>query len=103
MIDWFYDKNVTFKCDDGYIDNDGNYITNQTGELTVACDVQPMDIEVVIKDKMGGFISAEYKVFCDANELIKDCNIAIYNDKEYEIIKITDWDDFYIVYLKAVF
>ena len=102
-MDWFYDKQVTFKSTEGVIDDyDGYYSKSATVEsLTVDCDLQPVSRDDLIDDS-GHFIDAQYKIYCDANTFIKQCETLEYNGVEYEIKNIVDWDDYYIVLIKAV-
>lgn len=101
-MSWFYDKQATFKCADGDIADDGLYSNSATVEtLTVDCDLQPVSRDDLIDDS-GHFIDAQYKIYCDANTFIKQCETLEYNGVEYEIKNIVDWDDYYIVLIKAV-
>ena len=69
--------------------------------ISIDCDVQPLGNEKIYDDT-GTLIQAEYQIFCDPNKNIHTHSKVIYKEKEYKISKITDWDDYYILYLKAV-
>lgn len=99
---WFFTKKATFKNADGDIDSDGLYSNSAIVEtLTVDCDLQPVSRDDLIDDS-GHFIDAQYKIYCYANPIIKQCGTLEYNGVEYEIKNIVDWDDYYIVLIKAV-
>ena len=102
-MDWFYDKQVTFKSTEGEIDSvDGFYNESAAFEsLTVDCDLQPVSRDDLV-DESGQYIDAQYKIYCDSNSFIKQCETLVYCDDEYEIKHIVDWDDYYIVLIKAV-
>lgn len=101
-MSWFYDKRVTFQCVGGNIGDDGLYSAKGRVEtLTVDCDVQPVSHDDLIDDS-GQYIDAQYKVYCDADKFIKRCSTLIYEDVEYSIKQLIDWDDYFIVLIKAV-
>ena len=102
-MNWFYDKQVTFQCvRSGKIGDDGLYNANETIEtLTVNCDVQPVSHDDLVDDS-GQYLDAQYKVYCDADSFIKGCSTLIYKDVAYSIKQVIDWDDYFIVFIKAV-
>lgn len=101
-MDWFYDKQITFgKSISEYDASTGLYSDDTTGIITVACDVQPLNTKTDL-DETGKLIDANYKVFCDSSDFITaDCAVT-YRDTDYSIVKVIDWDDYFIVYIKAV-
>ena len=84
-----------------YDDTTGLYSRAETETITVNCNVQPLDTKTDL-DEHGKLIDAEYKIYCDSNSFITSDCMVTYNDKQYKIEKITDWDYYYIVYIKAV-
>lgn len=101
-IQWFYDKQATItKNTNSYDDTTGLYSRAETETITVNCNVQPLDTKTDL-DEHGKLIDAEYKIYCDSNSFItSDCKVT-YSNKDYIIEKITDWDYYYIVFIKAV-
>lgn len=101
-IQWFFDKQATItKNTNSYDAETGLYSRAETETITVNCNVQPLDTKTDI-DEHGKLIDAEYKIYCDSNSFITSDCMVTYNDKQYKIEKITDWDYYYIVYIKAV-
>lgn len=98
---WFYDKTVEIVNTEGGM-IDGIFV-NQKKEkrISIDCDVQPLGNEKIYDDT-GALIQAEYQIFCDPNKNIHTHSKVIYKEKEYKISKITDWDDYYIVYIQGV-
>lgn len=101
-MNWFYNKTITFRKDvNTYNEDTGMYAHTENETITVCCDVQPLDTKTDL-DETGKLINAQYKVFCDSNTFITlDC-IVHYDGAQYQVVKITNWDDYYIVYLLAV-
>ena len=99
---WFNEKTITIKPLDSTLDDDsGFYTINENNSFDVSCDVQPLDSKVDI-DETGKLIDAEYKVYCDRNSAINEnCNI-VFDSVTYSITKMTRWDDYFILYIKAV-
>lgn len=102
-FNYFYSKTVTFsKSGSALNELTGMFeISASNDTLTVDCDVQPLDTKIDI-DTTGKLIDAEYKIFCDSDSFITaNCQVE-YKSAIYSITKITDWDDYLIVYIKAV-
>lgn len=101
-MDWFYTKEITLtKNVNAYDETTGMYSRNTTESITISCDVQPLDTEIDIDDN-GKLINAQYKIFCDSDSFINDSCAVTYNSKNYKIEKLTDWDDYFILYIRAV-
>ena len=101
-MNWFYNKTITFQKNINTFDDEtGMYSQSASETITVCCDVQPLDTQTDI-DESGKLINANYKVYCDSNSFITSDCMVTYNDKQYKIEKITDWDYYYIVFIKAV-
>ena len=101
-MNWFYNKTITFqKVINAYDDETGMYSRSESETITVCCDVQPLDTQTDI-DESGKLINANYKVYCDSNSFITNDCTAHYNGNEYAIEKLTDWDDYFIIYIRAV-
>jgi len=67
----------------------------------IPCDIQPLDVTVDI-DTSGKLIDANYKIYLDADPTIDtNCKVS-FNNQNFSIVKITDWTDYYILYVKAV-
>lgn len=106
-MDWFYDYSIKIsnKSYSGGCFIDGVYSAANNdavvSSFTVDCDVQPVDTSSVDADA-GVVIDAKYKVFMDKNSNVFNTSCIVYNDVEYRIVKIITWDDYMILYIKAV-
>ena len=97
----FYNKQLTlFIPDDGSM-NGGRYQKGEPKEKNIDCDVQPTDHSRTYAEH-GVVIESQYTVFCNVDTDIKVGMTVKYKDDEYTIIKLVDWDDYYILYLKEV-
>ena len=101
-MDWFYDKIITITTNTSVYDAETGLFDNaENVTLTIPCDIQPLDTKIDV-DNLGKLIDAEYKIYCDPNNNINTkCNVT-YKGNDYNLVKITDWDDYYILYIKAV-
>ena len=101
-MQYFFDKQVTItKNTNTYDDETGMYSRAETDTITINCNVQTLDTKIDL-DEHGKLIDAQYKIYCNSNSFItSDCTVT-YNCKDYVITKITDWDYYYIVYIRAV-
>lgn len=100
-FDYFYTKQATFTISEYTLDDSGFYEDSEESTVTVNCDVQPLDSKIDI-DETGKLIDATYKIFCDCNTSITEDSKCTYDDNDYSVTKITKWDDYYIVYIRAV-
>lgn len=99
---YFYNYQVTFITQDYTFDDEsGFYDNSDDSSVTVDCDVQPLDSKIDI-DETGKLINANYKLFCDPNSAITENCKCTYDDVDYSVTQITRWDDYFIVYIKAV-
>lgn len=98
------------------IDNEITLVTESAGEMVngvykkneddsaekiIKCNVQPSSREKTYSE-YGYVIDAEYTVYCYVDTDIKEGMTVKYKDEEYTIIKLVDWTNYYILYLKAV-
>ena len=91
MFEYFYDKTITVLKDVGEVDDCGFYIKKLTNVEDIKVDIQPM----LYKDKMeyyGIDIKSEKQMF--TNYKFKKYDYIRYNDKEYQIEKVIEWDDY---------
>lgn len=98
--DW-YTKTITLKT---FAEGEmlhGVYIKGKEILKDIKCDVQPISNEQIYSD-YGYVLDCSYKAFCDVDTDLKAGATVIYNNNDYSIEKIVDWDDYYILYLKAV-
>lgn len=101
-MQYFFDKQVTIsKNTNAYDENTGMYSRAESETITINCNVQPLDTKTDL-DESGKLIDAQYKIYCDSNSFITSDCMVTYNGKDYVIQKITDWDYYYIVYIRAV-
>lgn len=104
---WFYTESVTFNVKGGSIDNNtGLYIPDsKTQSFTTRCNIQPIDTTKDF-DENGKLIDAEFKVFCQPNELITLNATVDYNGANYTITKMDKWKsemtEYVIVFIKEV-
>ena len=102
-MNWFYTKTATFRKRNSELNETTGMFDKCVNDtfISVACDVQPLDI-TVDKDENGKLINAQYKIFCDSDNFITSHCTVTYNNKSYVIEKITDREDYYIVYIREV-
>lgn len=101
---WWYDKSITFIKQVSNLNDSGFFGKSETENITVPCDVQPLNLsrDAVEYDDAGKVIEADLRVFCDPDSFINTNCKAVYNGVTYEIVKISDWDDYYIIFIKGV-
>ena len=101
-MDWFYTKSAVFTNTISALDaTTGLYGVTTSQPVTVDCDVQPLNTTKDL-DETGKLIDANYKIFCDKSSAITMDSSVAYNGQDYTIAKISDWDDYLIVYIKGV-
>lgn len=79
----------------------GVYKEGEPKQKQIKCNVQPSSREKTYGE-YGYYIDAQYSVYCYVDTDIKEGLTVTYKGNEYEIIKLVDWSDYYILYLKAV-
>lgn len=83
----FYDKSLPiYSISTSYNDEGGVIEGKKTLIETLSCNVQIQNVEK-IRQTYGEDIVAEVTVTC-CNTIATEKNVAIYNDIEYEIVKI---------------
>lgn len=99
---YFNDKQITIrKCNSGLNEETGLFNSVSYKSIDIDCDIQPIDTQKDFDDN-GKLIDAQYKLFCDNNSFINIHCEVIYKNTVYNITKITDWDNYLIIYIKAV-
>lgn len=98
--DW-YTKVITLKTFSEGEMLHGVYIKGNEITKDIQCDVQPTNKQQVYSD-YGYSIDSEYTVFCDVDTELKAGATVTYKNNDYTIEKLVDWDDYYILFLKAV-
>ena len=101
-MDWWYDYTIEIvTTSDSYDDDTGLYTEGEETTISIPCDVQPKGNELVYDDT-GKLIEYTYQVYCDPNAAITK-NISVrYNNQFFTVEKITPWDDYCILYIRAV-
>lgn len=106
-MDWFYNTSLTMRADSEILDADTGVYKPSKSYTTVSfkADVQPADNEKIY-DESGKMIEYHYRVYCDklssmVSILKKPSAQIVYNSRFFSIEKITEWDDYYIFYIKA--
>lgn len=100
-MNWFFDKKIDIICREGGM-IDGIYVSQaNTKTKTIDCDVQPIGNDKIYDDT-GALIQVQYQIFCAPDKDIHTHSKVNYNNKEYTIAKIVDWDDYWIIYIKGV-
>lgn len=104
---WFYDSSIEI-CNKSYSDDcfiDGVFSSAKNAEVVdrfnVKCDIQPVDTSTVDSDA-GILVDAQYKVYMDINNDVFNTSIVIFEGNEYSIAKIIKWNDYMILFIKAV-
>ena len=95
------DNEITLNIDTAGEMVKGVYKEGESTQKRIECNVQPSDREKTYGE-FGYYIDAEYRVYCYVDTDIKEGLTVTYKGNEYEIIKLVDWSDYYILYLKAV-
>lgn len=95
------DNEITLNIDTAGEMVKGVYKEGEPTQKQIKCNVQPSSREKTYGE-FGYYIDAEYRVYCYVDTDIKEGMTVIYKDTEYEIKKLVDWTDYYILYLKAV-
>ena len=95
----FYDKEISILSDTGFLDENGLWVkgVNETVK-TIECDVQPYSRELAYRD-YSFEEDVKYRVFVEPDETIKLGAKVEYKDTIYNIVKIIDWDDYFILLL----
>lgn len=95
----FYDKEITIMEDSGYLNDSGRWVEGGlTTVKTIECDVQPYSSELAYKD-YGYDKDVKYRVFVDPEPLIELGSVIEYMNEQYNVVKIVDWDDYWIILL----
>ena len=95
------DNEITLKIDTAGEMVNGVYKEGKPTQKQIKCNVQPSSRAKTYAE-YGYSIDAQYSVYCYVDSDIKEGLTVLYKDNEYEIIKLVDWTDYYILYLKAV-
>lgn len=91
----FYDKKINImKYVEGYKDDFGIW---HNGSLVIdkiiECDVQPITKEIAFK-VFGVDENVKYRIFSDPDVNFKVGTVIQYNDKQYWVISLLEWDYF---------
>ncbi len=93
----FYDKEIKILEDDGYLDDNGLWVKGELSTIkTIECDVQPISKKTAYIDYAFDK-DVRYRIFCDADTSLKLGTQSRYNNKDYYIVEIIDWDNFWIL------
>lgn len=88
-MNWFCNSTL-YRVQKTKVKNEiGQQIETYVKTSSFAADVQPVEAAVV-KKTFGEDIECDYIVYCD--EKLQANDIAVYNDKPYEVKKIKPWD-----------
>lgn len=98
--EFFYDKEIIINIPAVGSMVHGVYQKGTPTTESIACDVQPTSADEFLAE-FGYSANVQYKVYCDPNDNIKLINSAIYNDVEYNIEKVVNWDDYTVIYLAS--
>ncbi len=93
----FYDKEIKILEDDGYLDDNGLWVKGELSTIkTIECDVQPISKKTAYIDYAFDK-DVRYRIFCDVDTSLKLGTQIRYNNKDYYIVEIIDWDNFWIL------
>ena len=101
MLYLIIDNEITLKIKTAGEMVKGVYKEGEPTQKQIKCNVQPSSREKTYGE-YGYYIDAQYSVYCYVDTDIKEGLTVTYKGNEYEIIKLVDWSDYYILYLKAV-
>ena len=93
-MDFFYDKEIDIYNHESYIDdNEINRTGYRLALSNIPCDIQPISAEKV--EKIYGYnLSITKQIFLDVVAEISESSIIKFNDKDYKIEKLIEWDDY---------
>ena len=99
--DFFYDKSITLmKTSIGHKDYNGVWIKGQLEPFkSIFCDVQPASREQIYKD-YGYYIDCTKRIFSDIDTDIKTGGVVKYQEKNFTITNIVEWNDYLDIFLK---
>lgn len=100
-MDWFYNKTIQIVIDSAGTMDNGVYRKGEETTKRITCDVQPSGLSRSSAD-YADYVVSDYTVYCDPDIMIKQGREVIYNGNRYKIVKLVDWDSYYILYIKAV-
>ena len=94
----FYDKEIkVLTVSDGYTDDMGIYQPGEESVLKIImADVQPYSRLLAYED-YGFNEEVTYRFFCDPDSSLEVGGKVEYNNQQFEIRKIVDWDNYFIV------
>lgn len=98
----FYDKEIKlYKKGTSTKNNIGQIIEGQLQFIkNIMVDIQPYSTEEAKKD-YGYTIECTKRMFCDLEDININSNIIKYKNKDYDIVKIIEWDDYLEVILNG--
>ena len=100
-MEWFYKDTIQAVISTPGKMEGGIYRNGEETTKSISCDVQPSGLSRT-NASYGVYLTSDYTVFCDLDSDLKKGMKVIYKSKRYEIIKLVDWDDYYILYIEAV-
>lgn len=104
-FNYFYNNTITITVTEsgGELINGIWHNNNTSQSYTIKCDVQPTG-DALKEADYGAATESDYKVFLSSfiPSLSNHNAVVTYGGKEYTIIKIVDWSDYQILYIKAV-
>lgn len=100
-MEWFYKDTIQAVISTPGKMEGGIYRNGEETTKSISCDVQPSGLSRT-NASYGVYLTSDYTVFCDPDSDLKKGMKVIYKSKRYEIIKLVDWDDYYILYIEAV-
>lgn len=93
----FYDKKITLTLTKkGKVNDMGIYEPSESSVYkTIHCDVQPYSKDRLYRD-YGFDEEVKYRVFSDPYpDDIKNGVTVKYNNKDYKIVRVIEWDDYF--------
>lgn len=93
---FYYSEIELYETTEGYTDDMGIYQPGQDSYLkTILCDVQPYSRDRFYRD-YGYDEEVKFRVFSDPCPDVNTGNIAVYKGDNYKIIRVLEWDDYYV-------
>lgn len=93
----FYNKEIKILEDDGHLDENGLWVEGSVKVIKIVkCDVQPISKKTAYIDYAFDK-DVRYRIFCDVDTSLKLGTQIRYNNKDYYIVEIIDWDYYCIL------
>ncbi|MGF7184962.1 hypothetical protein GGQ84_001047 [Desulfitispora alkaliphila] len=98
----FYNKKLKlYKRGEGYFDDRRIWHEGELEHIkTINCDVQPYSKSLLMKD-YGYAVECQNRAFINPDSDFELFNRVEYQDKQFKIVKVIEWDEYWELMLDA--